>query len=396
MIRRQDILDRAEEWRLRPDVVEKDYVLGWLLAALGAGGETGAQWVFKGGTCIKKCFVETYRFSEDLDFSLMPAAVYDEAGLRHALTTAITEAEAWSGIRFDLGAMELRPRQNRAGSTTYEVRLGYAGPMGGPATPKVRVDLTQAEPIVLPPERRSIFHSYPDALPDGATVQCYPLEELLAEKTRALMERTRPRDLYDVVLLLESDDLHPDLDRAREVLVRKCAAKAIHPPSAATVVGLAAESEELAAEWENMLGHQLPALPPLAGLLARLPGLLGWLGPRVVKEAAPPVRLRPASAAAGEVSALRGHRGAQYWGLGQPLDLVRFAGANRLRIAFDYHGTHREIEPYALRRPKTGNLLLYGWELAAGHIKAFKVPEILGLRVTDRTFTPRYLIELSG
>ena len=34
MIRKQDILDRVAEWHLRPEVVEKDYVLGWLLAAL--------------------------------------------------------------------------------------------------------------------------------------------------------------------------------------------------------------------------------------------------------------------------------------------------------------------------------------------------------------------------
>lgn len=395
MIRRQDILDRAEEWRLRPEVVEKDYVLGWLLAALGADGETGVRWVFKGGTCIKKCYIETYRFSEDLDFSLTPDAMYDEADLRAVLTGAIQQADNLSGVRFGADALELRHRQNRAGTRTYEVRLGYQGPMGGPATPKVRFDLTQTEAILLPPERRPIFHPYPDELPAGATVHCYPLEELLAEKTRALLERTRPRDLYDVVLLLESGELRPDLERTREVLGRKCAAKGILPPGAAALVAQVKESAELAAEWENMLSHQLPSLPPLAGILERLPALLGWLGPRVVKEpvAAP---LRPASTAAGEISAIRGRQAAQFWGVGQPLDLVRFAGANRLRIAFDYHGKQRDVEPYAIRRAGTGNLLLYGWELAAGHIKAFKVPEIRNLRVSDRTFTPRYRVELNG
>jgi hypothetical protein len=29
MIAKQDILDRVTEWRLRPDVIEKDYVLVW-------------------------------------------------------------------------------------------------------------------------------------------------------------------------------------------------------------------------------------------------------------------------------------------------------------------------------------------------------------------------------
>jgi predicted nucleotidyltransferase component of viral defense system len=70
VIRKQDILDRAAEWNLRPEVVEKDYVLGWLLAALPmADGARG--WIFKGGTCIKKCYFETYRFSEDLDFTVL-------------------------------------------------------------------------------------------------------------------------------------------------------------------------------------------------------------------------------------------------------------------------------------------------------------------------------------
>ena len=72
MIRKQDILDRAAEWQLRVDVVEKDYVLAWLLAAVASHAETSTDWVFKGGTCLKKCYFETYRFSEDLDFSLTP------------------------------------------------------------------------------------------------------------------------------------------------------------------------------------------------------------------------------------------------------------------------------------------------------------------------------------
>lgn len=62
MISKQDILDRAAEWGLRPEVVEKDYVLGWLLAAIGQHAECSAKWIFKGRTCLKKCFFETIGF----------------------------------------------------------------------------------------------------------------------------------------------------------------------------------------------------------------------------------------------------------------------------------------------------------------------------------------------
>ena len=69
MIGRPDIVERVAEWQLTEEVIEKDYVLGWLLWGIGTDPVLGDQWVFKGGTCLKKCYIETYRFSEDLDFT---------------------------------------------------------------------------------------------------------------------------------------------------------------------------------------------------------------------------------------------------------------------------------------------------------------------------------------
>ena len=70
MIDRREILEAASSFWLLPSIVEKDYVLGWMLAGINAHDELGESWVFKGGTCLKKCYFETYRFSEDLDFTL--------------------------------------------------------------------------------------------------------------------------------------------------------------------------------------------------------------------------------------------------------------------------------------------------------------------------------------
>lgn len=394
MIGKQDVLDRAAEWQLRPEVVEKDYVLGWLLAALGTLEETARRWVFKGGTCIKKCFVETYRFSEDLDFTLRQDAVYDEDGLRAVLREVARVAEEGSGVVFHAEDLVLRPRQNRLGEPTYEIRLGYRGPLAMPGQPKVRLDLTRFEPIVLSPERRSIFHEYPDGpLPAGG-VACYAFDELVAEKTRALWERTRPRDLYDVVLILENHAADLILSRVRKVLERKCAAKSISMPTTAELVELVRGSGELRSEWANMLGHQLPALPDLTALLDRFPVVLGWLDVAVAVPPAP--RLPLAAVGRGPLPPLEAPRSGRYWGMGLPLDVVRFAGANRLLVRFMYDGKPRLVEPYSLRRPATGNLLLYAWELASGHIKAFNVQKMHEVRVTDRTFVPKYHVELTA
>ena len=62
MIDRREILEAASSFSLLPNIVEKDYVLGWMLAGIDAHEELAESWVFKGGTCLKKCYFETYRF----------------------------------------------------------------------------------------------------------------------------------------------------------------------------------------------------------------------------------------------------------------------------------------------------------------------------------------------
>lgn len=110
MISRAAIDERVREWGLRHGVVEKDYVLGWLLWGIGRHPVLGRSWVFKGGTCLKKCYIETYRFSEDLDFTVVdggPVDPADIAPLVGQMLEAVTEA---SGIDFSERAPTLRAR----------------------------------------------------------------------------------------------------------------------------------------------------------------------------------------------------------------------------------------------------------------------------------------------
>ncbi len=132
VIRKQDILERAREWQLRPEVVEKDYVLGWLLAAIAQHEETSQTWVLKGGTCVKKCFFETYRFSEDLDFSLLPGGLYCEDDLRNILREVASLVSELSGIQFNPDGFAVRARIDKLGRATFEGKVGYRGPLEFP------------------------------------------------------------------------------------------------------------------------------------------------------------------------------------------------------------------------------------------------------------------------
>ena len=100
-----------------------------------------------------------------------------------------------------------------------------------------------------------------------------------------MAQRGRPRDLYDIVNLFRRNDLRMYPDAIRSALVEKCAAKSIAVPTAADFVR-SPLLVELESEWGNMLGHQLPALPPLAPFLEELPVLFAWLDGEVEEAAA--------------------------------------------------------------------------------------------------------------
>lgn len=167
MIPKREIMLRAQEWSLRPDVVEKDYVLGWMLAAIAAHPVASTLWIFKGGTCLKKCFFETFRFSEDLDFTLLPDAPYDEAALLETLRDVAATTTELSGIACRPGEVSLKQRTNRSGARTYEGAIAYSGPMAVPTGPRIRFDITRHEATHPPFARRDVLHSYPDELPEG-------------------------------------------------------------------------------------------------------------------------------------------------------------------------------------------------------------------------------------
>ena len=107
-----------------------------------------------------------------------------------------------------------------------------------------------------------------DRLEDGFWINSYAYEEAFEEKLRALGERTRPRDLYDVVNLYRHGDSRPPSSVLRDVLEQKCAYKGIALP---TVAALEPHRADLEAMWDTMLGHQLPVLPPVADFWAALP-----------------------------------------------------------------------------------------------------------------------------
>ncbi|MCF8069204.1 MAG: nucleotidyl transferase AbiEii/AbiGii toxin family protein [Desulfobacterales bacterium] len=317
MIDKSDIMAFSREFGLRANVIEKDYVLGWVLAGIFNHAELGKDWVFKGGTCLKKCYFETYRFSEDLD-------------------------------------------------------------------------LTLDEILVLDPVVRGVHHPYSDCPVEGIQIKSYCFEEVFAEKIRALAERERPRDLYDVVHLYRHDELTASQNTILSTLQKKCAFKNISVPTMETFRNRP-EREEIEVEWENMLAHQLPALPSFKQFWTELPEVMDWLhgiGRKAVMHSISYGReaidetWRPPSMA-------------QAWHTEAPLEKIRFAAANRLCVNLHYKGNTRLIEPYSLRRSSAGNILLFAVKHKTNEHRSYRVDRIQAAEITNTSFVARYIVELT-
>ena len=144
-----------------------------------------------------------------------------------------------------------------------------------------------------------------------------------------------------------------------------------------------------------MLKHQLPSLPPMEQFWSELPQVFSWLE---VEKAVPRPVLRsypiPGAGPALNTS-WRPPVMVRSWG-GQPIEIIRYAAANHLLVDLHYDNKSRLVEPYSLRQTKDGNLLLMAVKHRSGEPRSYRVDRIQGATVTDTSFAPRYIIELTA
>jgi predicted nucleotidyltransferase component of viral defense system len=245
-------LQTAGGRRIPEAIIERDYVLSWFLTGL-ANHPLRDVLAFKGGTALRRCWFEDYRFSEDLDFTLTRAITLEEilAGLEEIYAAV----EAACGLRI---AFDREDRHGHQNSHTFYLR--YQGPL--PASNDVKVDITINEVLCFPLRDRPIQRIYEgfNDLPDGPTLKVYAIEEVLVEKLLALSDRARnePRDLYDLWYLFSSTDLR--IAELRTELDAKLALR--QRVVAGMEQAIAAKEDRLRRLWSARLAHQMSQLPP--------------------------------------------------------------------------------------------------------------------------------------
>lgn len=168
-------------------LAEHDLRLTYALAGLYGAPILKNVLAFKGGTALNKIYFGKFsRLSVDLDFNLIGPSrevVKQGAPIRKAIEAILREQDP--GYEFKFGY--------RADQTTLLAR--YAPQSGGAKQP-LKIELSMRESV---PVLGLIEKSIPSPDADSPiNVKTYSIDELLSTKIRALYDRKKGRDIFDL------------------------------------------------------------------------------------------------------------------------------------------------------------------------------------------------------
>lgn len=257
MITQREISQMAFRLKMSDKVIEKDYVITWLLLAL-ADSELKYLIAFKGGTALKKIYFPDYRYSEDLDFTVVRETSPDT--LIELLQKTIDGLAKAQAFQFAIPPERIESRTDSV--TAY---VNFAGPLQARLDSRdIKVDFTLSEKLIFPIEPLAIHSGYSDSI--DRNIATYSLEEILTEKLCAIIGRTEPRDIYDANYLFNLKGI--DFYRIADAFKEKAGFKGINPARLADA--LERKKPTFSRMWETRLQHQIKNLPRLNKVLREL------------------------------------------------------------------------------------------------------------------------------
>ncbi|MGB9875481.1 MAG: nucleotidyl transferase AbiEii/AbiGii toxin family protein [bacterium] len=203
----------------------------------------------KRGTGLRKVYFKEYRFSDDLDFTLLENV--GKRALTNRVNRAIEKAKAESGINFT-GITGLEES-----TTGYKFKVGLEISQAM----NIQLDITafDKEEVMLPIGERKINHIYSDDF--YGAVKSYDIEEILIEKIRSIFQGSFPRDLYDVGYLFERG-----VKVNKEILEKKFKYRGV----VLDIFKFEAQRERMKRAWVASLGDQINPVPDFDSFFERV------------------------------------------------------------------------------------------------------------------------------
>ncbi len=227
----------------RKDLIEKDLILHQILVDLSTDRFFAPNFLFKGGTCLIKCYFGYLRFSEDIDFTWKDQSVFNDMSqkkIRAYLSKVIDntgsvfeEIAKKRGLDFKTEKRNPDYMEFGGGNKTCTLKIGYQSEVLNRRS-FLKVQINFVERMCFPSKNGQLsglltgkheelevlfpeYAEYAERIP----FTIYDIREILSEKVRALLTRegTKARDFLDVYLICTKFGLK--LDDVEKCIVRK-------------------------------------------------------------------------------------------------------------------------------------------------------------------------------
>ena len=187
-----------------PDQIEQDLIISRALVDLYNDPHIKDALVFRGGTALNKLFINPpARYSEDIDFVQKNA---DPIGQTIDAIRALLKP--W------LGDPKWKITQRSA-------KLIYKYESINKSASKLKIEINTTEHFQVLPLKKVPFSMDSDWFKGTADIITYEMDELMATKLRALYQRRKGRDLFDIWYVATNELIN--LNRVFDIFAKYCA-----------------------------------------------------------------------------------------------------------------------------------------------------------------------------
>jgi predicted nucleotidyltransferase component of viral defense system len=174
-------------------LVEQDLILSRALVELFNQPKISDSLAFRGGTALNKLFLNPpARYSEDIDLVQQNSEPIGES-----ITAIRLALDPWLG----------EPKRKL---TERSVKLVYRYVTEGGISAKLKIEINTTEHFQVEPLQTINFQMNSPWFTGETQVVTYQLNELMGTKLRALYQRRKGRDLFDLWLVLERNLIDPN------------------------------------------------------------------------------------------------------------------------------------------------------------------------------------------
>ena len=240
-------------------IIEKDYFLTLLLEGIANNPCLKDVLVFKGGTVLRKIYFKKYRYSEDLDFTLKKSLTEKE--IKIALDDIFKYLKKEYNADFQIKSLYSRKWFN-------DIKVQFIGVKGGKNI--ITLDLMFDEIIVDNIKEKSVLNPY---YKKNFLIPVYSLDEILAEKLRSLLQRTRVRDYYNIWYILTNAKNKINNKKVKEIFIKKVKYKKLSFSNKNQLIN-PYKIEQARAYYERQISHQIKNPPSFDKLIKELEQLI--------------------------------------------------------------------------------------------------------------------------